>query len=123
MRSADGQPLLEIDELEVTYGARWPRKGGVRAVAGLSLTVHEGRTMGLVGESGCGKSTLARTVVGLEKATAGKIYFEGGRLDDASPKARRQLTTDIQMIYQDPYASLNPRKTVGFIISEGWRIH
>lgn len=113
--------LLEINDLEVSYASGRGQGGDIRAVAGLSLAVNAGQSVGLVGESGCGKSTLARTIVGLEQPSSGSIWFAGERLDTVSRRRRRELTTDIQMIYQDPYSSLNPRKTVEFSVAEGWR--
>ncbi len=113
--------LLAVDDLEVGYASGRGQRGDIRAVAGLSLTVNAGQSVGLVGESGCGKSTLARTIVGLENPSAGSIRFAGERLDTTSRRRRRELTGYIQMIYQDPYSSLNPRKTVEFIVAEGWR--
>lgn len=95
----------------------------VRAVDGVSFDVEPGQTLGLAGESGCGKSTVARTVLGLEKPTAGEALFEG---KDIFSMTRRELTAvrrDIQIIFQDPQASLNPRMTVHQIVSEGWEIH
>lgn len=118
--------LLKVEDLEVTYDARRRRgegRKGIRAVAGVNLSLRAGQTLGLVGESGCGKSTLGRAVIGLERPSAGTIRFDGERIDLATPARRRELTSDIQMIYQDPYSSLNPRKKVGFIVSEGWRVH
>nr|WP_245715031.1 oligopeptide/dipeptide ABC transporter ATP-binding protein [Micromonospora inyonensis] len=95
----------------------------IGAVESLDLTVTTGRTLGLVGESGCGKSSLARTIVGLRRPSGGEIWYGGERIDTADTTRRRRLTREIQMVYQDPYSSLNPRKTVDFIVSEGWRAH
>ncbi|WP_308797659.1 ABC transporter ATP-binding protein [Agromyces silvae] len=125
MPSAESTPLLRLRDLEVSYGARGIGRArpAVRAVAGVDLTVRHHTTLGLVGESGCGKSTLARTVIGLQRASGGSIEFEGEQIQAASPRRRRELTREIQMVYQDPYTSLNPRKTIGFIVAEGWRAH
>jgi len=117
---------LEVRALRVTYPARGGLLRGaadISAVDRLSLTVTAGRTLGLVGESGCGKSTLARTIVGLRRPAGGEIWYGGERVDDADAARRRRLTAEIQMVYQDPYSSLNPRKKVAFIVSEGWRVH
>jgi oligopeptide/dipeptide ABC transporter ATP-binding protein len=95
----------------------------VRAVDGVSLTIQQGKTLGLVGESGCGKSTLGKLIVRLEKATAGSIRFQDEDLLGASRSRLRQLRRDIQIIFQDPYASLNPRMTVEDIIGEPFAIH
>ncbi len=104
-----GQPLLEVTDLVKEYG----RKNGVRAVDGVSLAVASGETLGLVGESGCGKSTLCRTVLRLERPTSGSIRFQGREIADLSPRAMRPLRRELQMVFQDPYASLNPRRRVG----------
>jgi oligopeptide transport system ATP-binding protein len=107
-------PLLEVTDLVKHYG---DRKDPLRAVDGVSLSIGRGETLGLVGESGCGKSTLCRTTIRLEKPTAGSIRFEGRELSGLSRRALRPLRREIQMVFQDPYASLNPRKRVGQIVS------
>ncbi|MFI0793485.1 ABC transporter ATP-binding protein [Micromonospora rubida] len=117
---------LEVKRLRVAYPAtrRLLRPApDISAVDQLSLTVTTGRTLGLVGESGCGKSSLARAIVGLRRPAGGEIWYDGERIDDADAARRRRLTAEIQMVYQDPYSSLNPRKKVSFIIAEGWRAH
>ncbi|KXK63680.1 peptide ABC transporter ATP-binding protein [Micromonospora rosaria] len=117
---------LEVRQLRVSYpagGGPFHRGPDIHAVDRLSLTVTPGRTLGLVGESGCGKSTLARTIVGLRRPAGGEIWYDGRRVDHADPATRRRLTAEIQMVYQDPYSSLNPRKKVSFIVTEGWRVH
>jgi oligopeptide/dipeptide ABC transporter ATP-binding protein len=97
--------------------------GHVHAVDGVDLEVYPGETLGLVGETGCGKSTLARVVMRLYDATEGTIYFDGQDITRLKGKELRRLRRDMQMIFQDPYASLNPRKTVGAIIGEPFRLH
>jgi len=97
--------------------------GDVRAVDGVDLEVHKGETVGLVGETGCGKSTLARVVMRLYDATEGTIEFEGRDITHLKGRDLRELRRDMQMIFQDPFASLNPRKTVGSIIGEPFRLH
>jgi len=95
----------------------------VQAVAEVNLTIHRGETLGLVGESGCGKSTLGRLILRLEEPTAGQIFFEGEDILKYSSKHLRQLRRQMQIIFQDPYSSLNPRKTVGSIVGEPLIIH
>jgi oligopeptide transport system ATP-binding protein len=94
----------------------------VRAVDGVSFEVARGETLGLVGESGSGKSTLCRTVLQLTKPTAGSVRFDGREIAGLSPRAMRPLRREMQMIFQDPYASLNPRKRVGQIVGEPLRL-
>ena len=95
----------------------------LRAVDGVDLQVFPGETVGLVGKSGCGKSTLARLVMRLEEPTAGRIVFDGQDISHASQSAIRPLRRRMQMIFQDPYASLNPRMTVGEILGGPLRLH
>ncbi|MGL4860952.1 MAG: murein tripeptide/oligopeptide ABC transporter ATP binding protein OppF [Enterobacteriaceae bacterium] len=119
--------LLEVDELKVHFKVKgnskglWQETQSLKAVDGVTLRLYEGETLGIVGESGCGKSTLARALIGLVPATAGKVSWLGSELQDLSPREWREKRKDIQMIFQDPLASLNPRMTVGDIIAEPLR--
>ncbi|MEV4663476.1 ABC transporter ATP-binding protein [Micromonospora echinofusca] len=103
-------PLLDVRDLTVEYGRG---RTAFRAVDGVSLSVAEGETVGLVGESGSGKSTIGRAVVGLATATAGSVTFDGEDITRATRRRRRQLSAALQMMFQDPYSSLNPARTVG----------
>jgi peptide/nickel transport system ATP-binding protein len=97
--------------------------GRVRAVDGVDLQVHEGEVLAVVGESGCGKSTLAETIVGLNEPTAGSVHYRGEPVDGLSDRAMRPHRADIQMVFQDPLASLNPRRTVEEILTAPLRVH
>jgi peptide/nickel transport system ATP-binding protein len=108
-------PLLELDDVRTYFGrGGLTRRGAVRAVDGVSLTVSPGETVGLVGESGCGKTTLGRTIMQLEKATSGRIVFEG---QDLTRPGR--VRTGIQMVFQDPRGSLDPQMRIADIVGEG----
>jgi oligopeptide/dipeptide ABC transporter ATP-binding protein len=112
------EPLLEVRNLSMHF--RPHRHEVLRAVDGVDLAIDRGETLGLVGESGCGKSTLGRCIVGLEKPTAGEVHFEGMPLQLGRTQAQRRR---IQMVFQDPYSSLNPRMTVRQTLSELLRVH
>jgi oligopeptide/dipeptide ABC transporter ATP-binding protein len=113
-------PLLRVRDLRVEYPAV-PHP--IVAVAGVSLELRMGETLALVGESGCGKSTLARAIVGLERPAAGSVHFAGEPLAPFPTAARRALAKRIQMVFQDPDASLNPRLTIHAAVSEGLELH
>ena len=120
-------PLLEIRNLKKYFPLQVGLFRGVRehvkAIDGVSLDVEDGETIGLVGESGCGKTTLGRCLVRLIEPTSGSITFDGHELSSVSGPAARELRRQMQIIFQDPYASLDPRMRIGEIIGEGLRIH
>jgi len=121
------EPLLQVREVKTHFPVRGGLlgrvRGTVKAVDGVSFDVLRGETLGLVGESGCGKSTLGRTLLRLIEPTAGSIRFEGQELTGLSQRQLRPLRRRMQLIFQDPYASLNPRMTVRDIIGEPFAIH
>jgi oligopeptide transport system ATP-binding protein len=123
------EPLVAVRDLEVHFdpggGSAWDKFAGgaetpriLRAVDGVSFEIKTGETLGLVGESGCGKSTLGRALLLLTPHTGGQVYFRGRELSQVSSRELRRMRRHMQMIFQDPYASLNPRMTVGQIVSE-----
>jgi oligopeptide transport system ATP-binding protein len=119
--------MLEVKNLKKYFpvkGLGFLRaKAFIKAVDGVDFTLDAGETLGLVGESGCGKSTLARLITGLIRPTEGHIYFEGSNISDMTRSGLRRVRRDIQLVFQDPYASLNPRMTAGDIIGEPLKIH
>jgi len=122
------EDLLVVDDVKkhfpVTQGIIFQKQiGAVKAVDGVSFSVKSGETLGIVGESGCGKSTLARCIMRLLDTTDGTISFEGRDITRLSRQAMRPIRREMMMIFQDPYASLNPRKRVGFIVAEALEVH
>jgi peptide/nickel transport system ATP-binding protein len=119
--------FLEIRDLKKHFpvgdGLFSRNQGAVKAVDGVNLDVKEGETLGLVGESGCGKSTLGRTILRLIEPTGGEVKFQGKNLLALSQRELRDMRREMQIIFQDPYASLNPRMRVGDIVGEGLEIH
>lgn len=122
-----GQPLLNVKDIKkyfpITKGILSRTIGHVRAVDGVSINIHKGETLGLVGESGCGKSTVGRLITGLIKSTAGEVIFEGTNLAHANRSKMKQIRKKIQFVFQDPYSSLNPRMTILDIIGEPLEVH
>jgi oligopeptide/dipeptide ABC transporter ATP-binding protein len=119
-------PLVDVHGLVKHYPqgtGLWQRGTVVRAVDGVSFTVAPGETLGLVGESGSGKSTVGRAVLHLEPPTAGRVRFEGQELATLAPAALRALRRRMQVVFQDPFGSLNPRRTIGASIAEGLEVH
>src|SRR5690554_361377 len=119
-------PLLEVRDLKKHYFSNigfFSKTQTVRAVNNVSFSVYEGEILGLVGESGCGKSTLGKTIMQLETATSGSIRYRGAEITNLSKEAIRKLRKEIQIIFQDPYASLNPRLTIGTAIMEPMEVH
>jgi peptide/nickel transport system ATP-binding protein len=120
--------LLVVEDLKkhfpVTRGIVFQKEiASVRAVDGVTFTVKQGETLGVVGESGCGKSTMARCIMRLLEPTGGRIVFDGRDITRASRTDMRPIRRELMMIFQDPYASLNPRKRVGFIVAEALQVH
>jgi len=124
---SDGAPLLQVKNLVKHFhlggGLFGGRAGLVRAVDGVSFEIRRGETLGLVGESGCGKTTTGRCILQLERPTSGQVLFEGRDLATLDEDALRPIRRKMQVIFQDPYSSLNPRMTVGQIIAEPLAVH
>ncbi|MCJ7449926.1 MAG: ATP-binding cassette domain-containing protein [Bacteroidales bacterium] len=127
MRKEQNEVIVSIKDLKkhfpVKLGAFGERSGIVHAIDGISMDIHRGETLGLVGESGCGKSTTAFVIVQLYRATSGFVFFKGVDLTKLSERELRPMRTKIQIIFQDPYSTLNPRMTIGESIGEPIRAH
>ena len=123
----DGREIIRAEDLKVHFpvmaGLRRRQVATVHAVDGISFTVNAGETLGVVGESGCGKSTTARAVMRLNNITDGRVFFEGTDITQLARKQMRPIRREMQIVFQDPYASLNPRMTVRDIISEPLKVH
>ncbi len=127
MKDGRNTPLIQVEDLKMYY----PVKGGIishttgfiRAVDGISFSIMEGETLGLVGESGCGKSTIGRGLVGLEKPVGGRILYEGKDLSLLGRRDMKRIRTQLQMVFQDPYSSLNPRKHIFEILAQPMLYH
>jgi oligopeptide transport system ATP-binding protein len=121
------QPLLEVHDLVMHFpvgGGMFSKPAGVvRAIDGVSFNIHKGETLGLVGESGCGKTTTGRCILRLERPTGGRIVFEGIDMVTLDAAELRAVRRRVQVIFQDPYSSLNPRMTVGQILAEPLKVH
>ena len=129
IRDSERTPLLKVEHLSKEFPAESGMfakrfsKRVVSAVNDISFEIYPGETFGLVGESGCGKSTTGRTIMRLTKPTAGKVFFQGKDVAEMSKHEIKDMRREMQFIFQDPYASLNPRMTIGEIVSEPMTIH
>jgi ABC-type oligopeptide transport system ATPase subunit len=125
---SSGEPLMEVEDLQKYFPlsrgiVRRRNLGAVKAVDGVSFDVMRGETLGIVGETGCGKSTTARLMMRLLEPTAGSVRFQGEDITELRGARLKAVRRELQMVFQDPYSSLNPRKTVGSIVAEPFAIH
>ncbi|MCX6499504.1 MAG: ATP-binding cassette domain-containing protein [Arthrobacter sp.] len=118
MSTTENAPLLQVDNLVVEYPSKRFRAKPFRALTDITISIGRGETLGLVGESGSGKTTLGRAVLGLAPVTGGRILFEGQDISHATRRQRRTLSRDLQVVFQDPYTSLNPALEIGDILAE-----
>ena len=122
-------PILEVEDIEVEFSANqqflfpWQQKKFIKAVDGVSFTLQEGETMGIVGETGCGKSSLARAIIKMIPIKSGKVFWRGENIINFNKSKTQKIRKEVQMIFQDPLASLNPRMNIGEIIPEPLRTH
>jgi oligopeptide transport system ATP-binding protein len=125
--TTENEILVRVENLKkyfpITRGIFQRHAGDIKAVDGVSFFVRRGETLGLVGESGCGKTTTGRTLLQLYRPTEGQVYFEGQELSAMKGEPLRRMRRRMQMIFQDPYASLNPRMTIGSIVGEPLEVH
>jgi len=125
----NASPILEVEDIEVEFSANqqflfpWQQKKFIKAVDGVSFTLQEGETMGIVGETGCGKSSLARAIIKMIPIKSGKVFWRGENIIKFNKSKTQKIRKEVQMIFQDPLASLNPRMNIGEIISEPLKTH
>ena len=120
-------PILEVENLKkyftVNNGKMFGEKLYLKAVNDVTFSIEKGKTLGLIGESGCGKSTIGKTVMGLSKATSGTIKYQGREINSYSKKEMKEFRRKVQMIFQDPYSSLDPKKRISYLVQEPMYIH